>query len=117
MKKIVKIISLVIVMSIITTIFVSCGVSEEDIVGTWKGKWTYNGDTYENKINIYSFGTYSSTTYKNGIWNSYETGDWEIDGKEIHLYDDSTIVYHGSYKTYKYKNGNLINGNHTFKKS
>ena len=116
MKNSVKIISLVIVMSIIATMLLSCGASGEDIVGTWKGTWTYNGATYENTICIYNDGTYSSTTYKNGLWNDYESGGWEIDGKEVRLYEGS-ITYKGSYKVYKYKNGNLVNNNHTFKKS
>lgn len=117
MKKSVKIISLVIVMSIVALFFVSCAASEKDIVGTWEGQWTYNGASYGKIIVIKSDGTYTSVMYKNGSFHEYEMGDWEIEGRNIILYDDDSITYHGTSTTYKYKNGNLVNNNHTFKKS
>ena len=110
MKKTVKIISFIMAVLFILLTISSCAASKEDIIGTWKGEWVYNGDRYSGVIVIKWNGYFTHTVYKNGIINSYVTGDYEIDGRTIKLYDDSSIVHHGDAQIFKLKSGNLVSG-------
>lgn len=96
--------------------FAACKPSKEDVVGTYVGSYTYSGTLYTVAIILEEDGTYAKATVKNGVLSSSETGDYEIKGREIRLYDDDSVVYHGSYTAYKYKKDVLKNNGHKFVK-
>ena len=117
MKKTIQALSFIIALSFILITFSSCSVSQEDIIGTWKGEWVYNGDRYSGTIVIEWSGYFTQIVYKNGIINSYVTGDYEIDGRTIRLFDDSCIVHHGDAQLFKLQNGKLTSGVSSYSKT
>lgn len=110
MKNTIKKLSLLLALVIVFCALASCAVSKDDLIGTWKGEWTYNGDKYSGTITLKYTGYYTQTVYKNGIIHSYETGDYEIDGKTVRLYNDDALVHHGEAHVFKYSNGKLTSG-------
>lgn len=116
MKNVVKRISLCLVLVMMMGILASCGLSKEDAVGTWTGTYTYNGNTFTVAIILNEDGTYAKATMKNGSLSSTETGDYEIKGNKVILYDDSAVVHHGVSTEYKYKNDQLVNNDHYYSK-
>ena len=110
MKKTIKVISLCIAISIILISLVSCGVKKDDLLGTWTGEWTYGGSTYRAILTIKYTGYFTYVSYKNGIIDSYITGDFELKGNTVRLYDDSSTVHHGDCMVMNYKGGKLVSG-------
>lgn len=55
--------------------------TKEDLLGTWKMSYTYNGDTYYNAVTFSSNGSFTTN-------DQYETwsGTYEIEGNTIFLY-------------------------------
>lgn len=92
-------------------------VKEKDVVGTWAGTYTYNGNTFSVAFTLNDNGTYTKMTLKNGKINSFEKGDWEAKGFSVILYDSSAITYHGESTKYSYIFGQLENNNHYFSRS
>ena len=117
MKKLTKIISLCVMVALLVSTLAACGLSEAEAVGTWSGTYTYNGNDFSVAIVLESDGSYAKVTMKNGMLSSSETGDYEIKGNKVTLYDSDSIVYHGKSITYKYKNGALVNNDHYFYKN
>ena len=117
MKKTTKLLSLIMAISIVLIALTACSVSKDDLIGTWKGEWTYNGAKYSGTIVFKYTGYFTLITYKNGVINSYVTGDYEIDGKTIRLYDDSSLVHHGEAQVFEYKSGKLTSGVSTYTKA
>lgn len=110
MKKTIKVIALCMAISIILISLVSCGVKKDDLVGTWVGEWEYGGSTHSAILTIKYTGYFTYVSYKNGIIASYITGDFEIKGNTVRLYDDSSIVHHGESMVMHYKGGKLVSG-------
>jgi len=92
---------------------VACSVSKEDVVGTWTGSWTYNGNSYVEAIVLSENGTYASAMYKNGSYYKTETGTYEISGRRVELHPNGEK---GHTTPYEYKGGKLVNNDHEFTK-
>ena len=88
-------------------VLAACGVDPEEVVGTYHRAWTYEGNSYEKWIVLESGGTYAVTTLKNGALHDTETGDWELDGSKLHLYDSTALTYHGAATVYTYSDGKI----------
>ena len=117
MKKMKKILSLCLVAVMLCTMLTACGgPSKEDVIGTWSGSYIYNGNEFSQAFVLNPDGTYAKATTKNGELSSTETGDYEIDGSDVVLYDSSSLTYHGDAIRYEYKDGVLINADHKFMK-
>lgn len=106
-----KIISILLLICTLTLCLASCGVSKKDLVGTWRGEWEYNGNTFVSVIEIYDNETYTDKTYKNYnlVSPTIESGKYEIKGNTIILYKTDT-----KYTVYNYKDGQLENGGHYY---
>jgi len=103
-----KTIALILVLVICLSL-VACGPSQEDVVGIWTGKWTYEGNTIEKTLLLSPDGTYGALTYKNGALDKLEGGTYEISGKEVELHPDGNT---GITTPYDYKRGKLVNNGH-----
>lgn len=90
----------------------ACGVSKDDVVGTWTGTWTYNGNSFAKAFVLSENGTYASTTLKNGAYHETQTGTYAISGNKVELHPENEA----GTTVYKYKNGTLINNDHVFVK-
>lgn len=109
MKKAVSLIlALVMCLSLI-----ACSASKEDLVGTWSGSWTYNGNQFERTFVLKNDGTYTSVMYKNGQYYETESGTYEISGRTVDLHPNGD---EGQSTPYKYKGGKLVNNDHEFVK-
>ena len=117
MKTTVKLVALILTVSLLAVLFASCGPSKEDIVGTWTSTYEYKGNTYNAAIVFESSGKYARVTYKNGSISSTESGDYEISGSKVTMYDSSATVTHGISSTLTYKSGKLSNSIYTLTKS
>ena len=117
MKTSVKIVASVLVLSLFALFIASCGISDKDIIGTWTGEYEYNGNTFNVAIVFESSGKYARVTYKNGAISSTESGEYEIHGSEVIMYDSSALVYHGVSSSLKYKSGKLASSTYTLTKS
>ena len=97
---------------------VSCNsVSKEDLVGTWSGAWTYNGNVIAEGITFYSDGNYDMVMLKNDSVYKVQNGDYEIKGDKVLVYNGDSIVHHGEWMEYTYKDGKLENNGHYLEKS
>ena len=90
----------------------ACTASKDDLVGTWSGSWEYEGNLFVETFTLTENGTYTSTLYKNGNLNKTESGTYEIDGNTVDLHPTGE----GSWTSYDYKGGKLINNDHEFTK-
>jgi hypothetical protein len=93
--------------------FCSCGISEDEAVGTWSGTYTYNGNDYKVTFVLGDDGEYAKITYKNGILSSGEDGTWEIDGGDVLLHEDGNTKVA---TRYEYDGEALVNNDHKFYK-
>ena len=109
MKKTIRAVSVCLVVVMIISTLVACSPSVEEVVGTYSGSYTYNGNRFNVVIMLYDDGTYVKAIGKNGSVSSVESGDYEIRGNEIRLYDSDTVVEHGSWTDYKYSKDTLEN--------
>lgn len=66
--------------------------TEENVVGTWEGEWSYMGVDRREILDIYEDGTYFEVIYRNGVYSSDEAGTWALDGRELELYHDGFIT-------------------------
>ncbi len=110
-KKAPILIILGVVVFLITFIAVSC-LEKNDVVGVWTGSYTYNGNSYTVSISLKENGDYAKLMYKNGYYYSFETGDYEVSGNSIRLYDSSALTYHGVSTKYSYFFGRIQNNGH-----
>ncbi len=110
MRQSLRIVSLCLLATMLLGILCGCNVSEDNVIGTWTGSYTFNGNSYTVCTIIDASGAYSKVTVKNGLSYTSETGDWEIKGSKIYLYDDSSAVHHGEATVYTYSNGQLDAG-------
>ena len=92
----------------------SCGIKEDEAVGTWSGTYEYNGNSFSVAFVLGADGEYAQVTYKNGSLSSTEDGTWEIDGGKVVLHEDGNT---GTSTVYKYRDGALVNNDHKFYKS
>ena len=104
-----KALSLVLLLVLCLTL-TSCKVSKEDLVGTWTGLWTYEGNSYVRTFVLEDDDTYSAILYKNGDLYEIESGVYEIDGKTVSLYETGEQ----GHTNYDYKGGKLVNNGHKF---
>ena len=100
-----KLISILLLISVLTLCLASCDVSKKDIVGTWRGEWEHNGNEFVATLQINYNGTFSTTTYKNGEFYYLHTGEYEIDGMDISCYYEERRAH-----AYTYSNGIIKNG-------
>lgn len=112
MKKMRMIVAFALVLSMCLCL-TACGVSKDDVVGTWTGTWTYNGNSFAKAFVLSETGTYASTTLKNGAQHKVEMGTYEINGNKVELHPENEM----GTTVYKFKNGTLINNDHVFVKS
>lgn len=117
MKNITKILCLCLAVALLAAALTACGLSEDEAVGTWTGTYTYNGNSFSVAIVLEADGSYAKATKKNGSLSSTETGDYEVKGGKVILYDSDSVVYHGESTVYKYKSGALVNNDHYFYKN
>ncbi len=117
-KKIGLIITLSVIGTVILTILgilLVCSVpTQNEIEGIWGTQYTYDGDEYLVVFELDDDGSYYKIKYKNQMFESLESGDYEIKGLEVCLYDDSALTYHGISTNYSYFLGTLKNGKHTY---
>ena len=116
MKKTIRTIALVLALTMLTVTLAACGVTMDEAEGTYVGSYVYDGNDFTVAIVLTDDGTYAKVTMKNGEMSGAESGDYEIKGTKVRLYDDSAITYHGKCTEYKYKKGTLTNNGHTFSK-
>ena len=116
MKKIIKITSICLILTLALSFLVGCSVDKQEVVGTYVGSYEYNGNIFTKTIGLDNDGTYTELTLKNGEYSSLESGDYEIKGSKIRLYDSDSATYHGSWTEYKYKNGTIENNDHVYTK-
>lgn len=88
---------------------VACA-SEEKIAVTWIGIWNYNGNSFVNTITMKD-GTYTSLMLKNGKFHETESDTYEIKGNNVDLHPNGE---EGHTTPFKYKGGNLYNGDNEF---
>ncbi len=104
-----KTVKIAIVMLLIFSLglsMVACAISKEDVVGTWKGSWNYNGYRYSKTLVLKSDGSYSFDLNRDGRLYDDETGLYEVDGNKVTLYP-----HYGNGKTvYTYDDDKLVSG-------
>lgn len=118
MTKITKIASVLVIFSLLLAVFTACGISEKELIGTWRSNYVYNGAEIESTMTFYSDGTYYEMSKKNGVISSYDSGYYTIEGGKVdcHITDCSNKLEIGSETIYKYRSGKLINNDHEWKK-
>lgn len=105
MKTIVKkIIALTLVAIICCTMCCSCGIKEEEIVGTWSATYIFEENEYFVSLILFDDGQYDMTSYKNGSFLNFREGDWGIEGGNLFCYTETGSI------EYDYKDGALVNG-------
>ena len=85
MKK-VRIVSCVLLCLIISMIIVGCGATYENVVGTWRGSYVYEGNELDRTLIVNSNGNFEYTTYKNGSFSESKSGRWSIESGALILY-------------------------------
>jgi len=107
MKKTVKFVSICLVLIIVCLAVSSC-VSEDDIVGVWRG---IDMDGSVVLIQIKDIGLYERWEYSllEGL-KFLEQGDWEIKGNKVILYDIDATTFHGMGTVFTYKDDVLTSG-------
>ena len=116
MKTLFKSIAICLVAVFILGVFSACAPSPQEVAGTYTGTYEYNGNIISVTMTL-GVSEYSKITLKNGSISAQESGDYEIKGNKIILYDASSIVYHGMSTPYKYKDGVMENNGHKFYKT
>lgn len=117
MKKTLKALCLGLVVVFVLSTFTACGISKEEAVGMWECSYTYEGSSYYALFELESDGTFAKVTLKDGNYNTYTSGDWELEGRTLKLYDSEALTYHGQWMEFKYKNGGFENGDHLYTKT
>lgn len=107
--KLTVVVALIIAMCVSMT---ACGLSKEDVVGTWSGGYVHEGSTYGVAFILNSDGSYTKAVYKDNGMDSIDIGTYTVKGKKVTL--DSN--YNAGTITYKYKGGALVNNGHEFTK-
>ena len=106
--------------------FTACGksVSEEDVIGSWVGLWTYNGNNIGAVVEIKSDHTYSFIDCVGDTSNitTIQGGTWELNGSKLITTCETVALGNaavGSKMTYNVDpdSNTLENGGHTFNKS
>ena len=87
--------------------------TKKKIVGTWEGKWKYDGNSFMETLILRENDTWSSVTYKNGELYKMEFGEYSIDGLKVHL----TRIDVPIHTFYNYLFGKLHNGRTWLSKS
>ncbi len=88
----------------------ACGVKHEEVIGTWGGSYTYNGNEFTQIFVLDENFEYGKLTYKNGYLSGTEMGSYEIKGNKIELEANGKA----GTTVYEYKNGKLYNNDHEF---
>lgn len=105
---------------VVSVSLVACGGNKESanftLEGTYAKAHTYQGNEVVIIITLKSDGTYLKTIVKDDWISSSESGDYELIGDEVNLYDSDSPVYHGAATVYSFKNGNLTGPDSVYKK-
>ncbi len=107
MKKLKIVVAIILALTFCLSM-VACAVSKEDVIGTWRGEWVYQGKNVVSIFTLNSDGTFNKITTRNGAISSIETGTYEIEGNEVSLYTTGEV----GRTVYKYKGGCLYNADH-----
>ena len=107
-----KIFAAITLLCAICVSFCACGLSEEDVIGTWSCSYEFNGDDFYVEFILSENGEYSKIYIKNNSLSDSENGTWSIEGRKVCLFENEN----NSNPEYKYKDGKLINGGHEFTK-
>ena len=76
----------------------SCGLSEEDVAGTYAATYTEDGSTFYVKIILTERGTYGKVTTKDGAPFSSVAGYYAIDDETILLYQSLDKAAYAKYQ-------------------
>jgi len=108
MKRFLSAIILVCISCTLLFCLTSCS---NDIVGTWKGEWTYEGNDIEVSLSLDEDGNYVKMTYRNNSSiPDIEKGTYTFENSELILHTENS-----SRKTqYSYVDGKLENNGHYF---
>lgn len=112
MKKFASVIALVVLLSLFLSLC-ACSIEKKDVVGSWGGTYTYEGNSFSVGIALGNDGNYAKVVYKNGSSNSSETGTYEIDGRSVILHPNGDK---GHSIEYKFSGGSLENNGHKLSK-
>ncbi len=112
MKKLLKIASICLIITLLTLTLAACAPSKSEVSGKYIGSYIYNGNAFSAEIVLREDGTYSRILFKNDYVFSMDSGNYTIKGKEIILETDDL-----SSIGYNYSNGKLENGGHIFIKN
>ena len=116
MKSITKFGSVCIIILLMIFMLTACGISKEELIGTWKRNWVDSGNLYATYWTFYPDGTCYRALERNGspYTPSFSPGlnkeahDYRItDGKVI----VDSLVSNDPYKTFEYEDGKLIDEN------
>lgn len=113
MKKFRFVVAIALVLSMCVCLC-ACGLEKSDVVGTWVGSYTYNGNQFQASFVLGADGKYTKITFKNGALSSTDSGTYEVKGKKVRLHSSNGV---GGTTEYKYKGGALVNNGHKFYKS
>ncbi len=111
MKSIKSILAAILIAAICLSL-AACGLSEEDVVGTWSGSWRFNDNTLQAVFTLNPDGTYSRLTFKNGLFFSSDSGNFTIDGDTVILQATGAAEQ----TPYTYEDGMLMNSGIHFTK-
>lgn len=112
MKKLNSIAALVVLFSLCLSLC-ACGIEKKEVVGTWTGSYTYEGNSFTVVIVLTDGDTYAKATRKNGGTPKMESGTYELDGRTLVLHPNGDK---SSATEYKYKSGTLENNGHKLTK-
>lgn len=82
-------------------------ISKGELIGVWTKTAYENGARFDKEVVFRNDSTYTYTTWKNGNFYRTESGDFEVTGNEVRLYDETAITYHGVAIILRYENGSL----------
>lgn len=91
----------------------ACGISKEEVVGTWTSTTQRDEETLFCAIAFTEDGKYAKVIYTNDQLSAMERGTYKLSGTTVALYKEGANT---KTDTYSYEDGKLLNGGHIFTK-